>query len=213
MFNNIPPATRALAIACVVIFLGQKLLGLAVFRLFYLWPPGEGFWPWQLLSYGFLHAGWLQLFFNMLALVTIGAPLEYTWRTRRFMIFFIACMVGAGLCQLAVGAWLVSKGIEPYPVMGSSGGVLGLILAYGLMFPEQRLIIFPIPFFIPARVAVFLIGGLSLLYSGMSSGPLGAVNFAYLGGMLTGWLILRYWRGQPPFGRGERKPPRLRRVM
>ena len=212
MFNNIPPATKAIAIANVAIFLGQWLLPPSLFDAFALWPLGEGFMPWQLLTYGFMHGGWMHLFFNMLALVMFGAPLEYTWRTRRFTFFYLACVIGAGLCQLAVGAWMTHEGNPAYPTVGASGGVLGLILAYGMLFPNQKLMIFPIPFFISARVGVFLIGALSL-FSGMTGFMPGVAHFAHLGGMLTGWLILRYWRGQPPFGRGGRKPPQLRRVM
>lgn len=212
MFNNLPPATKVLAIANIVIFLAQRAFGDMVFMPFALWPLGDGFMPWQLLTYGFLHGGWMHLFFNMLALVMFGAPLEYTWRTRRFTFFYLACVVGAGLCQLAVGAWMTHDGTPAYPTLGASGGVLGLILAYGMLFPNQKLMIFPIPFFIPARVGVLLIGALSL-FSGMTGFMPGIAHFAHLGGMLTGWLILRYWRGQPPFGRGGRKPPQLRRVM
>src|SRR3546814_10829631 len=85
-----------------------------------LWPLGAGdanpvgmatpFLPWQLLTYGFLHGSFAHVAFNMLALLMFGAPLEYTWGNKRFLTYFLVCIAGAGLCQLAVGAWTMSQG-------------------------------------------------------------------------------------------------------
>ncbi|MGY0504063.1 rhomboid family intramembrane serine protease [Luteimonas sp. e5] len=207
MFARIPPVTRALLIANVGVFLLQSLLGELRLAPFMLWPLGAGsegfpFQPWQVLSYGFMHGNLMHLLFNMLVLFMFGAPLEHVWGQRRFLIFYLACVVGAGLCQLALGAWMVAEGSPAYPTVGASGGVLGLVLGYALIFPKQKVVIFPIPFFIPARVAVLLIGGFAL-FAGFSGRVPGIAHFAHLGGMLTGWLIIRYWRGQPPFGGGK----------
>ena len=101
-------------IANVVLFVLQQpfLLGMQTFEPFMLWPingggfdpfsPGQNFQPWQLLTYGFLHGGFTHLLFNMLALYMFGAPLELTWGPRRFLVYYLICVVGAGLCQLAV---------------------------------------------------------------------------------------------------------------
>ena len=212
MFQRLPPVTRALLIANAAVFLMQWLLGETRMSPFMLWPLGdqvgaEPFMPWQLLTYGFMHGGLMHLLFNMLVLFMFGAPLEHVWGQKRFLQYYLGCVVGAGLCQLAVGWWMVSEGGAAYPTVGASGGVLGLVLGYGLLFPQQKVMIFPIPFFIPARVAVALVGVFAL-FAGVTNTMPGIAHFAHLGGMLTGWVIIRYWRGQPPFGGGGGKRKR-----
>ena len=95
-----------------------------------LWPPAvERRRQYdRLLTHGFIHADWMHLLFNMLVLFMFGAPLEHVWGQKRFLVFYLACVVGAGLCQLAVGAWMVGEGQPAYPTVGASGGVLGLVL-------------------------------------------------------------------------------------
>ncbi|MDO4710102.1 MAG: rhomboid family intramembrane serine protease [Pseudomonadota bacterium] len=214
MFNRLPPATKALLISTTVVFVLQYLLGDLRMAPLMLWPLGAevspwSFWPWQLLSYGFLHGSLFHLFFNMLALFMFGSVLEQVWGKKRFLWFYLLCIVGAGLCQLAVGWWMLSNGEPAYPTLGASGGVLGLVLGFGMVFPNQKIMIFPIPFFIPAKVAVLLIGGFALFVGFTGSVP-GIAHFAHLGGMLTAWLLIRYWRGQPPFG--GRKKRHLRSI-
>ena len=214
MFPRIPPITQSLMIACVVMFLLQQVLPPATVDSMALWPMGSNaldifsapneFKPWQLLTYGFLHGGFAHLAFNMIALYTFGAPLEYTWGNRRFLTYFLVCIAGAGLLQLIVGWWTVSNGGMPYPTVGASGGVFGLLLAYGMLFPHQRLmLIFP-PIAMKARTLVIVYGAIELMLGFTGLQP-GVAHFAHLGGMLFGWLLIRYWRGQPPFN--KRRPP------
>ena len=219
MFTNLPPITKALLAANGVLFLLQQILGDATFAPFMLWPlnaagfdafsPGQNFLPWQLLTYGFLHGSFAHVLFNMLALLMFGAPLEYTWGNRRFLTFYLVCVVGAGLCQLFVSSWMVSQGSPAYPTVGASGGVFGLLLAYGMLFPNQRVMLLIPPIPMKASTLVILYGVIELLL-GVSGAQPGVAHFAHLGGMLFGWLLIRYWRGQPPFGRP--KPPRPRIV-
>ena len=219
MFPRIPPITQGLMIACVVMFLLQQVLPPATVASMALWPLGPNgldvfsapneFKPWQLLTYGFLHGSFPHLLFNMLALYTFGAPLEYTWGNRRFLTYFLVCIAGAGVLQLIVGWWTVSNGGMPYPTVGASGGVFGLLLAYGMLFPNQRLmLIFP-PIAMKARTLVIVYGAIELMLGFTGLQP-GVAHFAHLGGMLFGWLLIRYWRGQPPFN--KRKPPGPRLV-
>ncbi|MDQ2703058.1 MAG: rhomboid family intramembrane serine protease [Pseudomonadota bacterium] len=219
MFSNIPPITKALLIANGVAFLLQQFLGDVFFAAFMLWPLGAGdanpfavsttFLPWQLLTYGFLHGSFPHVAFNMLALLMFGAPLEYTWGNKRFLTYFLVCIAGAGLCQLAVGAWTMSQGGPAYPTIGASGGVFGLLLAYGMLFPHQRVMLLIPPIPMKARTLVIVYGAIELFLGATGLQP-GVAHFAHLGGMLFGWLLIRYWRGQPPFGR--RGPPRPRIV-
>jgi membrane associated rhomboid family serine protease len=220
MFSNIPPVTKALLIANGVVFLLQQLLGDAAFAAFMLWPLGDGadpfgpstiFLPWQLVTYAFLHGSFAHVGFNMLALLMFGAPLEYTWGQRRFLSYFCVCVVGAGLCQLAVGSWAVAQGGGAYPTVGASGGIFGLLLAYGMLFPNQRVMLLIPPIPMRARTLVIVYGAIELLLGFTGLQP-GVAHFAHLGGMLFGWLLIRYWRGQPPFGRGGPRRPQPRIV-
>ncbi len=219
MFQKIPPVTQALIIANVVIFLLQQVLPETALAPLMLWPLGPNgfdlfsagyeFRPWQLLSYGFMHGGFPHLLFNMLALYMFGAPLEYTWGNRRFLTYFLVCIAGAGLLQVIVAWWSISQGGAPYPTVGASGGVFGLLLAYGMLFPNQRVMLLFPPIPMKARTLVIVYGAVELML-GFSGWQPGVAHFAHLGGMLFGWLLIRYWRGQPPFG--KRPPPRPRIV-
>ena len=212
MFPRLPTVTKALLIANVVLFVLQQpfLLGMQTFEPFVLWPissggfdpfsPGQNFQPWQLLTYGFLHGSFGHLFFNMLALFMFGAPLELTWGEKRFATYYLVCVAGAGLCQLLVAA-LVGEGGA---VLGASGGVFGLLLAYGMLFPNQRVMLLFPPIPMKARTFVILFG-VGELVLGMTGWQPGVAHFAHLGGMLFGWLLIRYWRGQSPFN--KRRPP------
>jgi membrane associated rhomboid family serine protease len=166
--------------------------------------------PWQLLSYGFLHdpGNFAHLIFNMLALLMFGAPLEYVWGNRRFLTYYLTCVAGAGLCQLLVGSWAVMQGGSAYPTIGASGGVFGLLLAYGMLFPNQRVMLLIPPIPMKARTLVFVYGAIELLL-GFSGLQPGVAHFAHLGGMLFGYLLIRHWRGQPPFGRKGPRRPRI----
>lgn len=218
MFSNLPPITKALLIANGLAFLLQWMLGIETFAAFMLWPigdtgfdayaPEQSFLPWQLLTYGFLHGNFAHLAFNMLALLMFGAPLEYTWGNRRFLTYFLVCVAGAGVCQLLVASWTVAQGGGAYPTVGASGGVFGLLLAYGMLFPNQRVMLLIPPIPMKARTLVIVYGVIELMLGFTGLQP-GVAHFAHLGGMLFGWLLIRYWRGQPPFGKGGPPRPRI----
>jgi len=217
MFTNLPPVTKALLIANCAVFVLQLVLGPALDALMlWPWPPAEvaqyvphRFMPWQLLTHGFMHSPTYiaHLLFNMLALLMFGAQLEHVWGQRRFLTYFLVCVVGAGLCQLAVVSWSVRHGGAFYPTVGASGGVFGLLLAYGMLFPNQRVMLLIPPVPMKARTLVIVYGVIELVL-GITGTQSGVAHFAHLGGMLFGWLLIRHWRGQPPFG-GRR----VRRVV
>lgn len=216
MLTNLPPVTKALLFANAGVFLLQSVLPGSLFEPLMLWPLGmeawaqaagaPGFLPWQVLSYGFLHGNLAHLLFNMLALVMFGSQLEYVWGQKRFLTYFLVCVGGAGLCQLGVASWSVLEGGMPYPTVGASGGVFGLLLATGMLFPHQRVMLLIPPIPMKARTLA-IVYGLVELYLGIAGTRSGVAHFAHLGGMLFGWLLIRHWRGQPPFRRG---PPRAR---
>lgn len=208
MFPPLTPAVRSLLIANVAVFLLQNLLGDTFTDWMVLWPLGSGgFMPWQLLTAGFAHANLGHIFFNMFALWMFGSSLEMVWGQRRFLTYYFVCLLGANVLQLLVSTWLLSQG-ELSTALGASGAVFGLLLAYGMIFPNNRMIVFPIPMEIRARNLVIVYGALELLLAYTGWQP-GVAHFVHLGGMLFGWLLIRYWRGQPPFGKRRPPGPRL----
>ena len=188
---DMPPATQALIIANVGIYLVQLLTGNLLVYWFALWPLGDGlFLPWQLVTYSFLHGGLAHIFFNMYALFMFGGEIERLFGTRWFLSFYAVCVVTAALAQLAVAAFTNSP---PYPTVGASGGVFGLLLAFGMYFPNRRLmLIFP-PIPMPAWLFVTLYGILEL-YLGVTGAAPGVAHFAHLGGMVGGYLMIRQRR-------------------
>jgi len=195
-------AAITLLIVTVVTYFIQMTAFADVVRLFALWPLGTpgtinlsdgttlatGFGFWQLVSYGFLHGGLGHLFFNMFALYMFGLPIERLWGTRRFLIFYFVCMVGAGLVQLLV-AQLTG---EIYPTIGASGAVFGLLLAFGMMYPNSRIMLLFPP--IPMRAKWFVIVyGIVTLIFGVTGTMSGIAHFAHLGGMLFGLILILYW--------------------
>jgi membrane associated rhomboid family serine protease len=191
----LPPVTQALLLANVAIFFLGDLLGPGLLSPFALWPIGGGFWPWQIVTYAFLHGSFNHLFFNMLGLWMFGAELEQIWGRNRFITFYFASVIAAALTQLVVNFALGSLA----PTIGASGGLFGLLLAFAMIFPNRIILLF---FVIPLK-AKYLVAlyGLIELYQGAYVLNSGVAHFAHLGGMLGGLLTIRYWRGQAPFGR------------
>jgi membrane associated rhomboid family serine protease len=194
---SMPPVTRNLLVANVALFfLDQLLLNGLLSQWLALWPLGGGFMPWQLASYAFLHGSMMHLFFNMLGLWMFGAELERVWGEKRFLQFYAASLLAAAGMQLIVNMVLGS----PYPTVGASGALFGLLLAFGMMFPNRTIMpLFP-PIPMKAKTFVAVYGGLELVL-GVTGTQSGVAHFAHLGGMLGGYLMIRYWRGQSPFGR------------
>ena len=196
MRASMPPATRALLFINVAIFAAQLLTGDLLLRPFALWPPASPQFPnapsfqvWQLLTYGFLHGSLTHLFFNMFALYMFGGEIERLFGSRRFLVYFLACVVGAAVAQLIV---LSGMNRPPVPTVGASGGVFGLLLAYGLAFPRRKLMLLFPPIPMPAWLFVTLYGLLEL-YLGVTGSGQGVAHFAHLGGMAAGALLLVYW--------------------
>jgi len=193
----LPPVTKALMLICTAIFCLQQIVPLE--RWFALWPLARGiFGPWQMLSYGFLHGGVFHLFFNMLGLWMFGAELERLWGPRRYLHFLLAGVVAAALTQLLV-TWLTNSNV---PTVGASGGLFALLLAFGMLFPNRIIMpLFP-PIPMKARTFVMLFGGIELVLGYLDR--TGVAHFAHLGGMVGGFLMIRYWRGQSPFSARRR---------
>jgi len=195
----LPPVTKWLMLICTAVFCVQAL-NLMPLGILALWPLGTGnFMPWQLLTYAFLHGDFMHLFFNMFGLWMFGAEMERLWGQYRYGYFLLASVLTAAATQLVITYLMGSYA----PTIGISGGIFGLLLAFGMLFPNRTIMpLFP-PIPMKARTFVAVFGGIELLM-GLARSNGGVAHFAHLGGMLGGWLMIRYWRGQAPFSRKRR---------
>jgi membrane associated rhomboid family serine protease len=208
MPNSLPPVIRALLVINVAVYLLQQLAGDFLMLNFALWPFGEktgqgpdgelvtvGFQLWQLLSYGFLHGSIGHLAMNMLGLFMLGGAIEAALGSRHFLIYYLVCVAGAAIAQLLVIEFFTGGF---YPTVGASGGVFGVLLAFALLFPREKLIVFPIPIPLPAWLFVILYASAEL-YFGVTGTQAGVAHFAHLGGMVVGAVMIQYWRGRLPW--------------
>ena len=192
-----PPVTRALVIANVAVFLLQSN-GFPLVESFALWPPGTGdfaspgFAPWQLVTYSFLHGGLSHILFNMFGLYMFGSEVERLFGSRFFLIYYFASVIAAGITHLVITAMI---GGPPIPVVGASGGVYGLLLAFGVYFPHRTVILLIPPIPMKARTFVVVFAIVELVF-GVTGTASGVAHFAHLGGMLGGWLMI-LWRRRP----------------
>lgn len=209
---NAPLVTVWLVILNTVPWAAQLVLGDRPLLRFALWPLGQqvlelsggrqfavGFSPHQLLSYGFLHADFLHLLFNLAGLLLFGPLIERCMGARHFAFYYGVCLIAGGLAQLAY----LGETTLPAPTVGASGGVFGLLVAAALLYPQRRILLFPIPLQPSARTLALLLGGSALLH-GLLGTQSGVAHAVHLGGMAAGAVLVQYWRGRLPL-----KPARI----
>jgi membrane associated rhomboid family serine protease len=179
----------------VLVFVLQNLSKGALDDLFALWPlqpiNGQSYFQfWQIITYAFLHGNITHLLFNMLVLWMFGAEIERYVGPRRLLACYFASVITAALSQLFIPTLF---GAPPAPVVGASGGVFGLILAYAFLFPNRKVIplIPPIP--MPAWLFATLYAGIEL-FLGVTGSQSGVAHFAHLGGMVGSALVIMNWR-------------------
>jgi membrane associated rhomboid family serine protease len=218
-FSFFPPVIKALLISNVAIWLVFGFFlplftfrGVPIFAIFSeylaLWPLGSNFWPWQLVTYMFMHGGLGHLFFNMLALWMFGMQLEHTWGSQKFLLFYLLCGIGAGVANLFIAPLLGQAG----PTVGASGAVFGVLLAFGILFPDQPIYIY---FLLPIKAKYFVAAYIGLeLFTGVTGTSDGIAHIAHLGGAAVGFIFILVDKGLIP-GRsalnvlsrfGRRKP-------
>lgn len=197
----LPPVVKILLISNVAIFVMQFYLGFGNDLIVHaaLWPVDLSdsyssmqqrpqFQLYQLVTYAFLHGSLLHIMLNMYALWLFGSRMENEWGSRKFTIYYFVCVIGAGLVQLLVTALSGNY----YPTVGASGGVFGLLLAFGMFFPNEVLmLIFP-PIALKAKWFVLIYAAIEL-WAGVSGSQSGVAHFAHLGGMLFGLLLIIFW--------------------
>jgi membrane associated rhomboid family serine protease len=197
MFDNLGPVTRTLILINVAAYALSMMAEEFSFIYLALWPwhtsalPGvPPFQIWQLVTYGFLHGSLTHLIFNMFALFMFGSEVERLFGTKRYLIYYFVSVVGAALAQIVVMA--ITNG-PPVPTVGASGAVFGLLLAFGMAFPHQRIMLLFPPIPMPAWLFVTLYG-LMELGMGVFGTQQGVAHFAHLGGMAAGYVLIRVWR-------------------
>lgn len=221
--NNIPTITKNLLIVNVVVFLATYLfrnMGIDLNNVlglhFFLAPD---FHIYQLFTYMFAHGGFSHIFFNMFALWMFGCIVERTWGPKKFLTYYIVCGVGAGLfqelAQFAQFYLIASEQLSHFTLaqtmkvananaaflnlwttVGASGAVYGILLAFGMLYPEERIFIFPLP--VPIKAKWFVMGYAAIeLFMAYSSTGDGVAHLAHLGGMVFGFFLIRYWRRHP----------------
>ena len=218
--NNMPTMTKNLLIVNILAFIATWVfqmrgvdltaaLGLHFFM-------ASDFHVYQFLTYMFLHGGFTHILFNMFALWMFGSVIERVWGPKKFLFYYIVCGVGAGLIQelvqyadysiqgLAAYQYVSTGGVQMttdsyinlWTTIGASGAVYGILLAFGMIFPEERIFIFPLPIPIKAKWLVMLYAGIEL-YSAMNTTGDNVAHLAHLGGMLFGFFMIRYWQKHP----------------
>ena len=190
-----PPVVKNLIIANCVIYLAIMLLPefnhfcAKYLQLWWVDTYHFNFHSYQFVTYMFLHGGFGHLFFNMFALWMFGRTLEYEIGSKRFLTYYMVCGIGAALIQISLATMLGEQMI----LLGASGAVMGLLLAFGLMHPNNMVLVFPIPF--PIKAKWFVIGYAVLeIVLGSSGVSTGVAHFAHLGGMIWGLALLLWWK-------------------
>lgn len=182
---------RILLIVNVAFFLIQQLFTIETLgALYFVGHPY--FMPFQFITYMFLHADFWHLFFNMFALWVFGRVIEQTWGWKRFLIYYFACGIGAGVVQ-EIGQF--AGWISPYAMtIGASGAVYGILLAFGMLYPNEKIYIyFVLPLKAKYFVAIFAL--LEIVYAVFATTS-GVAHLAHLGGMLVGLILILYWKNK-----------------
>ena len=202
-YSLLPPVVKYLLIANGLMFVLEWYIGPQLIARLALWPLGatvpaifEPLQPhfqfFQLISYSFLHGSMLHLFLNLYGLWLFGSRMENTWGSRRFIIYYFVSVLGAGVTQLLVS----TMSGDYYPTIGASGGVFGILLAFGMWYPNQVLVLVfpPIPLKAKWFVTIFAV---IELWLGVTGSEAGVAHFAHLGGMFFGFLLILFWYKHP----------------
>ena len=224
--RNIPVVTKNLLIINILVFIAtyvlrglnidlNDILGLHFFL-------ASDFRIWQFFTYMFMHGGFTHILMNMFMLWMFGMVVENVWGPKKFLFYYIVCGVGAGLCQeLAQYGTFLVEGLAQYEsvkigttvlpmnvylnmmnTVGASGAIYAVLLAFGMLFPEERMFIIPIP--IPIKAKWIVMGSIVVeLFSAIGTSNDGVAHLAHLGGMLFGFILIRYWKKHPYSGYGD----------
>ena len=187
----LPPAVKNLLIINIIVFFGTELIGDPMYQWFALFPIGSRFFRWwQFVTHMFMHGNFMHIFFNMWSLFVFGPLLERLWGSKKFLIFYFVCGLGAALCHELV---LLMQPVSNIPTVGASGAIYGLLLGFGMLYPNYELtLVFP-PVSLKAKWFVIIFAGIELLTGVLGTND-GVAHFAHLGGMLFGLILILFWK-------------------
>ena len=212
--RTISETIKALIIVNIIFFIGSSFLGEGAYKLFSLYyfeHPNFRFW--QPLTHMFMHGGLMHILFNMYALWAFGSPLEMNWGTKKFLFFYFSAGFGAALIHTLVNYYQIQEGMSALlnigmnqsesieslyvsfntPAVGASGAIYGVLVAFGMMYPnaELMLIFLPIPIKAKYFIPIIIAGD---LFFGISGTATGIAHFAHIGGALFGFIMAYYWK-------------------
>ena len=203
--SSIPPVTRNLIIINTIVLLFTALTGDRMYELFSLFAfESPLFKPWQIVTHMFMHGGFWHLLFNMYTLMIFGSQLERVWGSKKFLLFYFVTGLGAALCHNLVIHWQISGYLAAgnqsaaqiamnTPTVGASGAIYGVLLGYGMLWPNSVLqLIFP-PVRLTAKWFVIIFGAIELV-TGLTGMGGNIAHFAHLGGMIFGLILILYWK-------------------
>jgi rhomboid family protein len=188
MFARLTPVVKNLLIINVIVFILQNIGSFPVTEYLSLWNIRTPYFePYQLFTYMFAHGGFMHILFNMIFLAFIGPILESFWGPKKFLIFYLVSGIGAAAFNIGID-YMMGGGAGM--MLGASGAIFGLLMGFGVLFPNMEVMLLIPPMPIKAKYLVFVIGGLTLLMDRSGS----VAHFAHLGGALVGYIIIRIWR-------------------
>lgn len=205
--SQIPTVTKNLVAINILMFIATLVnenFMVANFAMFY--PASPFFKPWQILTHMFMHGGFWHIFFNMYSLLMFGSILERSLGTKKYLIFYFVTGLGAvalhtGVEWMQARVFIANAAVDAYqkllvtPTLGASGAIYGVLIGFAMLYPQARLtLIFP-PIPMTAKWLVIIFAAIEL-FSGINGIQDGVAHFAHLGGMLFGWLLIRWWRKQ-----------------
>lgn len=211
MFNRMPPVVKNLIIINIIMFVITLLTGDFMYEKFSLFFfRSDLFRPYQIITHMFMHGGFFHILFNMYTLFIFGSVLENVWGGKKFLLYYLVTGIGAAVIHSLVMYWeagsLYSAAqagdmlaaqklglLFRTPTVGASGAIYGLLLAYGMLFPNNVMqLIFP-PIALKAKYFVMIFGALELVL-GLSDSGGSVAHFAHLGGMIFGYFLMMYWK-------------------
>ena len=189
--RSLPPAVKNLLIINIIVFLGTMLIGGPMYQYFALFPLASPYFHWwQFVTHMFMHGNFAHIFFNMWSLIVFGPVLERMWGSKKFLLFYFVCGLGAALCHELV---LSMQPLSNIPTVGASGAIYGLLLGFGMLYPNYTLtLIFP-PVSLKAKWFVVIFAAIELV-TGILGTSDGVAHFAHLGGMLFGLILILFWK-------------------
>lgn len=201
MINRMTPVVKNLVIINVLVFLAQSAMPKLEPLLMGHYPLGANFEPWQVITHMFMHGSLTHIFFNMFALVVFGSALERAWGSKRFLQYYMLCGIGAFFIYEATVGYEVFQLTDSISfeglagrVVGASGCVYGLLLGFGMLFPNTELILLFPPIPIKAKYFVIIYGLIELSLAMSNSPGDNVAHVAHLGGMLFGFLLIKQWQ-------------------